>query len=162
MDEITKIKDLTPSSRRVNVIGKVVVLGEPKEIKTRFGEDKSVSEVVVADDTGKITLTLWDDQVKDIRDGETLKIDNGYISLLRGHMRLNVGKYGSMAEAEEGIEPNEELDMSEKEYEYQYNNYNNRYGNQGNRGDSNRGNSNRGYGNNNRRSNYKRNEDNEE
>jgi replication factor A1 len=117
MDEITKIKDLTPSSRRVNVIGKVVVLGEPKEIKTRFGEDKSVSEVVVADDTGKITLTLWDDQVKDIRDGETLKIDNGYISLLRGHMRLNVGKYGSMAEAEEGIEPNEELDMSEKEYE---------------------------------------------
>ena len=37
--------------------------------------------------------------------GDTLKIDNGYISLLRGHMRLNVGKYGSMAEAEEGIEP---------------------------------------------------------
>lgn len=32
MDEITKIKDLTPSSRRVNVVGKVVVLGEPKEI----------------------------------------------------------------------------------------------------------------------------------
>ena len=41
-----------PSSRRVNVVGKVVVLGEPKEIKTRFGEDKSVSEVIVADDTG--------------------------------------------------------------------------------------------------------------
>ena len=150
MDEITKIKDLTPSSRRVNVVGKVVVLGEPKEIKTRFGEDKSVSEVVVADDTGKITLTLWDDQTKDIRDGENLKIDNGYISLLRGHMRLNVGKYGSMAESEEEIEPNEELDMSEKEYEYQYNNYNNRYG------------GNRGYGNNNRRSSYNRNDDNEE
>ena len=160
MDEITKIKDLTPSSRRVNVVGKVVVLGEPKEIKTRFGEDKSVSEVVVADDTGKITLTLWDDQTKDIRDGENLKIDNGYISLLRGHMRLNVGKYGSMAESEEEIEPNEELDMSEKEYEYQYNNYNNRYG--GNRGNGERGSGNRGYGNNNRRSSYNRNDDNEE
>jgi replication factor A1 len=160
MDEITKIKDLTPSSRRVNVVGKVVVLGEPKEIKTRFGEDKSVSEVVVADDTGKITLTLWDDQTKDIRDGENLKIDNGYISLLRGHMRLNVGKYGSMSESDEEIEPNEELDMSEKEYEYQYNNYNNRYG--GNRGNGERGNGNRGYGNNNRRSSYNRNDDNEE
>ena len=160
MDEITKIKDLTPSSRRVNVVGKVVVLGEPKEIKTRFGEDKSVSEVIVADDTGKITLTLWDDQTKDIRDGENLKIDNGYISLLRGHRRLNVGKYGSMSESDEEIEPNEELDMSEKEYEYQYNNYNNRYG--GNRGNGERGNGNRGYGNNNRRSSYNRSDDNEE
>ncbi len=157
MDEITKIKDLTPSSRRVNVVGKVVVLGEPKEIKTRFGEDKSVTEVTVADDTGKITLTLWDDQTKDIRDGEVLKIDNGYISLLRGHMRLNVGKYGSMAESEEDIEPNEELDMSEKEYEYQYNNYN-RYNNNNN---NNRNSGNRRYGNN-RRSNYNRNDDNEE
>ncbi len=155
MDEITKIKDLTPSSRRVNVVGKVVVLGEPKEIKTRFGEDKSVTEVTVADDTGKITLTLWDDQTKDIRDGEVLKIDNGYISLLRGHMRLNVGKYGSMAESEEDIEPNEEPDMSEKEYEYQYNNYN-RYNNNNNRNSGNRR-----YGNN-RRGNYNRNDDNEE
>jgi replication factor A1 len=117
--------------------------------------------VIVADDTGKITLTLWDDQTKDIKDGEVLKIDNGYISLLRGHMRLNVGKYGSMAESEDEIEPNEELDMSEKEYEYQYNNYNNRYGNQGNQG--NRGSGNRGYGNNNnRRNNYNKNDDNED
>ncbi len=160
MDEITKIKDLTPSSRRVNVIGKVVVLGEPKEIKTRFGEDKAVSEVTVADDTGKIVLTLWDDQTKDIRDGETLKIDNGYISLLRGHMRLNVGKYGSMAESEEEIEPNEELDMSEKEYEYQYNNRynnhdNNNRGNGGYRGNG----GNQRYGN--RRS-FNKDDDNED
>ncbi len=154
MDEITKIKDLTPSSRRVNVVGKVVVLGEPKEIKTRFGEDKAVTEVTVADDTGKIILTLWDDQTKDIKDGEVLKIDNGYISLLRGHMRLNVGKYGSMSESEEDIEPNEELDMSEKEYEYQYNNY----GRNNNRNGGNGGN--RRY--NNDRSSYNRNNDNEE
>jgi len=153
MDEITKIKDLTPSSRRVNVVGKVVVLGEPKEIKTRFGEDKAVTEVTVADDTGKIILTLWDDQTKDIKDGEVLKIDNGYISLLRGHMRLNVGKYGSMSESEEDIEPNEELDMSEKEYEYQYNNY----GRNNNRNGGNGGN--RRYNND---RNYNRNNDNED
>ncbi len=156
MEDVTKIKDLTPSSRRVNVLGKVIVLGEPKEIKTRFGDDKSVTEVVIADDTGKITLTLWDDQTKDIRDGEVLKIDNGYISLLRGHMRLNVGKYGTMSEGEEDVEPNDELDMSEKEYEYQYNNYNNRYRNGGNNS------GNRRYGNNNRRSSYGRNNEEEE
>ena len=54
MEGTTKIKDLTPSSRRVNVLGKVVSISEPKEIQTRYGEGKSVTEVVLADDTGKM------------------------------------------------------------------------------------------------------------
>lgn len=114
-----------------------------------------MTEVVIADDTGKITLTLWDDQPKDIRDGEVLKIDNGYISLLRGHMRLNVGKYGTLSESDEDIEPSEELDMSEKEYENQYNNYgnNNRYRNNG---------GNRRYNNNRRSGGFDRNNEEED
>ncbi len=42
MEETTKIKDLTPESRRVNVLAKVVSKGEPKQIQTRFGENKQV------------------------------------------------------------------------------------------------------------------------
>ncbi|AAT43258.1 OB-fold nucleic acid binding domain-containing protein [Picrophilus oshimae] len=127
MEEITKIKDLNPSSRRVNVVGKVVSVSEPKEIKTRFGEDKAVTEVVIADDTGKITLTLWNEQADNVKDAVALRIDNGYVSLLRGHMRLNVGKYGSLSQTDDEIEANEDLDMSEKEYENQYNYRNNNY-----------------------------------
>ncbi|MCL5668401.1 MAG: single-stranded DNA-binding protein, partial [Candidatus Thermoplasmatota archaeon] len=45
----------------------------------------------------------------------------GYVSLVRGHMRLNVGKYGTLSEGTEEVpSTNEELDMSEKEYENQY------------------------------------------
>jgi|YelNatPaOPRAMG01_1025707.scaffolds.fasta_scaffold02960_8 replication factor A1 len=121
MEGTTKIKDLTPSSRRVNVLGKVVSISEPKEIQTRYGEGKSVTEVVLADDTGKIILSLWGDQAQQVADGKTIYIDNGYISLVRGHMRLNVGKYGSMSEGTEEVsEINESLDMSEKEYENEY------------------------------------------
>lgn len=118
MEGVTKIKDLSPSSRRVNVLGKVLNVGEPKVIQTRFGEEKSVTEVVIADDTGKITLSLWGDQASQASQGQTIYIDNGYITLVKGHMRLNVGKYGSIKEGPEAVdEVNEELDMSEKEYE---------------------------------------------
>lgn len=121
MEGNTKIKDLTPSSRRVNVLGKVVSVGEPKEIQTRFGEQKSVTEVVIGDETGKVILSLWGDQAEQATDGQTLYIDNGYISLVRGHMRLNVGKYGSLSTANEEVsEVDESLDMSEKEYENEY------------------------------------------
>lgn len=121
MEGTTKIKDLTPSSRRVNVLGKVVSVGEAKAITTRFGEEKTVTEVVVGDETGKVTLSLWGDQVEHAKDGNTIYIDNGYISLVRGHMRLNVGKYGSLNPGSEEIsEVNDSLDMSEKEYENQF------------------------------------------
>ncbi|MCL4345494.1 MAG: single-stranded DNA-binding protein [Candidatus Thermoplasmatota archaeon] len=118
MEGITKIKELTPESRRVNVLAKVVEIGEPKEINTRFGETKSVTEVVIGDETGKIRLSLWGEQASNVKDGSTLHIDNGYISLVRGQMRLNVGKYGNLNESEETVsEVNNELDMSEKVYE---------------------------------------------
>ncbi len=118
MEGITKIKELTPESRRVNVLAKVVEIGEPKEINTRFGETKSVTEVVIGDETGKIRLSLWGEQAANVKDGSTLHIDNGYISLVRGQMRLNVGKYGNLNESEETVsEVNEDLDMSEKVYE---------------------------------------------
>ncbi len=121
MEGTTKIKDLTPSSRRVNVLGKVVSVSEPKEIQTRFGESKSVTEVTLADETGKVTLSLWGDQANQVSDGKTIYIDNGYISLVRGHMRLNVGKYGSLSDGTEEVsEVNDSLDMSEKEYENEY------------------------------------------
>lgn len=121
MDEITKIKDLTPSSRRVNVLGKVVSIGEPKAITTKFGEEKTVTEVIIGDDTAKVTLSLWGDQAAQATDGQTLYIDNGYVSLVRGHMRLNVGKYGTLSAGTEEIsEVNDELDMSDKEYENEF------------------------------------------
>ena len=124
MDGITKIKDLNPESRRVNVLGKVISVGEPRSIQTRFGEEKSVTEVYIGDETGKIILSLWGEQASQAKNGETLQIDNGYISLVRGHMRLNVGKYGSMKQSEEEVsEVNESLDLSEKEHENTYRNH---------------------------------------
>jgi len=117
MENVTKIKDLNPDSRRVNVLAKVTSVGETKEIQTRYGETRKLTEVVLGDDTGLVTLTLWGDQANGINEGDTIYIDNGYITLVRGHMRLNVGKYGSIKKAEEEIENvNLENDVSAAEH----------------------------------------------
>ncbi len=128
--EITKIKDLKPDAKRVNVLAKVMSKSEPKEITTRYGEIKHVTEAVVGDETGVVTMSLWDEQADLVEEGEIIYVDNGYISLVRGHMRLNVGKYGNIKKSEESVdEVNEELDMSAQEHERRYNSYNNnRYG----------------------------------
>jgi len=114
---ITKVKDLTPRSNKVNVLVKVTGVGEPKEIPNRFGgEAKKVAEAKVGDETGTIILSLWQDQIESVNEGDVLSIENGYVSLVRGHMHLNVGKYGRMTKSDKDIpDVNMEVDVSAAE-----------------------------------------------
>lgn len=114
----TKIKDLTPQSKRVDVNAKCLDVSEPKDIPGKFGNTRKVAEATVADETGAIILSLWDAQIGTIAKDDVLAIKNGYVSLVRGHMRLNVGKYGQLSKSEKLLETTStELNMSDKEYE---------------------------------------------
>ncbi len=111
------VKDLNENSKNVNATLKVIEIGEVKDIQSKFG-DKRVCEVKVADSTGCILLSLWDDQIGKIAVGDTITIQNGYISIVRNSMRLNIGKYGKMLLSEEPLtEVNTELNVSDKHVE---------------------------------------------
>ncbi len=115
---LTKVRDLTPNSKQVNVLAKVTSIGEPKEVMGKFGDPRKVCEAVVGDDTATITLSLWNEQIGTIAKDEVILVDNGYVSLVRGHMRLNVGRYGNLSKSTESIpEVNTTLDMSQQEFE---------------------------------------------
>src|SRR6266581_1838535 len=90
---MTKVKDLTPASKQVNVLVKVVSLSEEREITSKFGEARKLVEATVGDETGTVLLTLWNDQIGQIHKDETLLIDNGYVTLVRGHIRLNLWSF---------------------------------------------------------------------
>jgi len=115
--QTVKVADLTPMSKSVNVLVKVVSAGEKKDIPTREGI-RQVGEFLVADETAGVLLSLWGDQISQVAEGDVLQIKNGYISLVRGSMRLNVGKYGSMEKSEEALpEVNTATNLSDKTHE---------------------------------------------
>jgi replication factor A1 len=120
----TKIKDLNPQSKRVDVLAKCLDVSEPKDIPGRFGNTRRVAEATLADESGSIVMSLWDDQIGTIAKEDTLAVKNGYVSLVRGHMRLNVGKYGQLSKAEKTLDTTaNEPNMSEKEYEQERRQY---------------------------------------
>jgi replication factor A1 len=120
----TKIKDLTPQSKRVDVLAKCLEVSEPKDIPGKFGNSRKVAEATIADETGAIVLSLWDAQIGTVANEDVLEIKNGYVSLVRGHMRLNVGKYGTLGKSEKALESTStELNMSDKEYEQERRRY---------------------------------------
>ncbi len=115
--EFISVGDLTPTSRRVNLKVKVVNVSEAREVVSRRdGSTHRVAEALVGDETGSILLTLWDDAISNISPETSLKIENGYVSLFRGQMRLNLGRYGSFEVIDEEIEANVDNNLSENVY----------------------------------------------
>jgi len=115
-----KVGELTPQSRAVNVLAKVVSKSEIRDIPMgRDGSAHKVCDALVGDETGSIYLTLWDDNIEKVNESDTVKVDNGYVTLFKGNMRLNVGKYGKLelSETPMDVEVNTENNVSSKEYD---------------------------------------------
>jgi replication factor A1 len=119
-DELVKIGDLTTYSRGVNTIAKVISKTEVREVTSRSdGSSHRVCEALIADDTGSVYMSLWDDNVDNVVEDQILQVSNGYINLFRGSMRLNLGRYGSYEEIEEAPFADVNLDnnLSSKQYD---------------------------------------------
>jgi len=117
-----KVGELTPASRAVNVTAKVVSKSEIRDIPMgRDGSAHRVCDALVGDETGSIYLTLWDDNIEKVNENDTVRVENGYVTLFKGNMRLNIGKYGKLETAKEPFqgEVNTENNVSNKTYEQQ-------------------------------------------
>jgi len=114
-----KIESLDPQSRQINVTVKVVSKSPVRETVSRSdGSAHRVADALVGDETGAIYLTLWDDNIEKVSEGDIISIKNGYVSLFKGSMRLNIGRFGSFERAEVSLpEVNTKNNLSEKRFE---------------------------------------------
>ena len=83
--------------KRVTVEAKVVEKGETREVRSRYKDETyNVADAVVADETGSIKLTLWNEQIDQVNVGNKVTIENGYVTSFKGEVQLNVGKFGKL------------------------------------------------------------------
>ena len=118
---VVKVGDLNQYSRQINLVVKVISKTDVREVVTRTDETKhKVCEALVADDTGAIYLTLWDDSVEQVQEDQILAIKNAYMNTFKGSMRMNIGRYGSYDVLEEAPfdDVNLENNLSAKQVEY--------------------------------------------
>ncbi len=99
-----KIKDITLERKNVQFIGKVVEASGPREFSRMDGSVGRVCDITVADETGEITVVLWDelaDAVKtgDIKAGDVLRI-TGYVKEGQRGLEVSIGRGGGIAKEE--------------------------------------------------------------
>lgn len=90
-----KISELTINSRNVNITGVITYVEEPREITTKYGRTR-VANAKIEDETGSISLVLWGDETENVKEGDRIKIENGFIKEWDGVMQLSVGKFGKL------------------------------------------------------------------
>ena len=92
-----KINELRDAMKRISLTAKVIEKSETREVMSRFKDQTlKVASATIADETGTIKLTLWNEQINQVNVNDTVKIQNGYITSFRGEIQLNSGKYGTL------------------------------------------------------------------
>lgn len=91
------IKELQDGMKRVSVEAQVVEKGDVREVKSRFKDETyRIVDAVLADESGSVKLTLWNEQIEMVNVGDKIKIENGYVTSFKGEIQLNVGKFGKL------------------------------------------------------------------
>ena len=90
-----KISDLTPGAGNVELEAEVVGLETPREIN-KNGRLLRVANATLKDDSGTISLVLWNEAIDQIQEGSKIKITNGYVNTWQDKMQLTLGKFGKM------------------------------------------------------------------
>lgn len=90
-----QIKELQPKQGKVDITVTVIEKGEPRTF-SKFNSQGQVCNAKVQDDSGSITVSLWNEQVNQVGVGDVIQIKNGYVSEWQGEMQLSTGKFGQL------------------------------------------------------------------
>ena len=95
-----KIGDLREGMKKVNVIAEVLQTAEPSKVHTQFRDNALVSNAVIGDETGKVMLCLWDQQVNAVSIGDHIEVRYAHVASFKGEKQLRLGKNGTITKLE--------------------------------------------------------------
>lgn len=122
-----QIKALKANAAFDVVEGTVTELSDVRTFQ-KFGKPGRVRNGKVKDDSGEVKLTLWNEQIDSVNEGDHIKIMNGYTTEWQGQVQISTGRNGTLEVSGKSAsaagkkpakkdEPQEELDDLDVEEE---------------------------------------------
>ncbi|MFW9932073.1 MAG: GNAT family N-acetyltransferase [Candidatus Thorarchaeota archaeon] len=92
---MSKIVDLQDKQNRVIVDGYVEQISNERIVASRkTNEELRVADAILSDDTEFIKLVLWNDQIRQVKSGTSIRIEEGYVKEYRGDLQLSLSQWG--------------------------------------------------------------------
>jgi replication factor A1 len=105
-----KIAEIKSDMGEVSMLGAVVDPGMVREFVRKDGGKGQVKTVVLGDETGKIRLTLWNEQAAmPLEKGETLEIMNCSCKERYGSLEIQTGNYSTVHKSSEKVTFSEKM-----------------------------------------------------
>lgn len=90
---LLEVGELEEGMQQVVVEGTITKRSPPRQVKSRTGEPLEVTEVELTDDSGSISVVLWNEQASQIQ-SDRIRIESGYVKSYRDELQLSVGEWG--------------------------------------------------------------------
>ncbi len=92
---MSSIGDIRDGQQRVIAEGRVEEVTPTRAVSSRkTGEQLRVADAILSDETGSIQLVLWNEQIRQVKDGTSIRVEEGYVKSYRDELQMSVGKWG--------------------------------------------------------------------
>jgi hypothetical protein len=92
-----KIEDLEAGMKNIDLKARVLDIPRPNRVYTRLGTEAHVTNALIADETGTIVMSLWNEQIGTVSKHDVIEIENGKVANYRGKLQLRIGRTGSLS-----------------------------------------------------------------
>lgn len=100
-----QVKDLKDRTQVDEITLKITAKEEPKDVR---GGTLKMCNCTGEDETGSVTVTLWQADVEKVNVGDTIKITKGWAQDYQGKLQLSSGRFGQLEVVSQGEAPTEE------------------------------------------------------
>jgi replication factor A1 len=100
------IETLSLGQSDVNLKGRVLGTDEIRTFSRDDGSEGRVANLTLGDETGRVRVTLWDDQAdraEELAEGVSVEVVDGYVRERDGSLELHVGDRGAVEEIDEDV-----------------------------------------------------------
>ncbi len=92
----TLVQNLRHGMKKINIEAEVLETQKPQLVHTQYGNTVTLTNAMIADETGKVKLCLWNEQAHSVNVGDTIQIKNASVATFKGERQLRLGKTGTI------------------------------------------------------------------
>jgi len=95
--DLKYIQSLRRGMKKVNLNAEVLEVQETKIVNTQYGSRVKVTELWIADETGKVKVCLWGEQLNIPAVGEMVQVKGATVKTFKGENLLSLGRTGTLS-----------------------------------------------------------------
>jgi len=96
-----QISEIRPEMTVVSIRARILSIQMPHAVRSKSGKHLRVAEAILGDISGRIPLTLWQNQIYKVKVNQVLDIKNAYASQYLGITKLTLGRNGTLEVVED-------------------------------------------------------------